>query len=141
MLAGLRKNIQTSYLFYILSLLVLLLLFLSSGYDLFHNHEPDLEHHQDCPAFQIYLLFSSTIIYHCVLCFILSVCAFLFLIQYNSEYSFFKYTYDSRAPPFQLIKNIGYHLKQKQISYYQNLKGRSLCLQAIKIGVFPYLSS
>lgn len=141
MFAEFRKNIQTSYLFYLICLFVFLLLLLSSGHDLFHNHEPDFEHHHDCPAFQIYLLFSSTIIYHCVFCFILSVCAFLFLIQYNSEYSFFKYTYDSRAPPFQIIKNIGCHLKQKQISYYQNLKGRSLCLRTIKIGVFPYLSS
>jgi len=140
MFAGLRKNIQTSYLFYILSLLVVLLFFLSSGHDLLHNHEPDLEDHHDCPAFQIYLLFSSAIVYYCAFCFIIGILTFVLLYQYNSVYSIFKYTFNSRAPPFQIFKSVSCNFKWKEISHYQNLKGSNLCLRTIEIGVFPYLS-
>ncbi len=85
---------------YLPILLVLLLLFLSSGHDLFHNHKPDLEHHHDCPAFQIVLSFSSIIVYYFIICFILSVCAFFPFVRQNVEYTSPRSDYHPRAPPF-----------------------------------------
>jgi len=64
MLIRLRKNIQTSLLFYLLYLLVFTLLFLSAGHEFMHNHEPDTEEHHDCPAYQIGILLNSLIIYY-----------------------------------------------------------------------------
>jgi len=119
------RNKNRVVFFFQVSLLVLLLLILSSGQDLFHNHEPDFKDHQDCPAFQIYLLFSSTIVSYCVFCFILSFCTVLLLVHCNSVYSLFKFTYDPRAPPFQIIQKSNRILKRNEALYYQNLKGTS----------------
>ncbi len=100
MFAGIRKSIQTRYLFYILSMLIVLMLVLSSGYNLLHNHEPDLKYHQDCSAYQISLLLSTIIVYYYTFGLVLCFLAFIYSYQYNIVYSFFKYTFNSRAPPF-----------------------------------------
>jgi hypothetical protein len=112
MLAGIRKNIQTGSLNYVIGLLVFLLLILGAGQDFFHNHKPDFEHHDDCPAFHLYLLFSSTIIFNCVYWFILLLLIILNLICCISDYLFFQKTYNSRAPPFQISKNLGSNSKR-----------------------------
>jgi len=122
MFAGIRKNIQTGYLNYIIGLLLFLLLFLSIGSDLFHNHKPDLECNDDCPAFHIYLLFSSTIIFYFIFWFILAIFTILILIRFNSNYLFTRRTNDSRAPPFQISENLNYNSKQNRILHHQNLK-------------------
>ena len=134
MLAKLRKNTQSSYLFGIVSILIVLLLFLSSGQDLLHNHKPDLKKHDDCPAHQIFLLFSSTIQYFITFSFLLLICVFVALFQLESAYSFFKYSFYSRAPPFQICQNIIVSLNatSQQITYVKKLKRRSLCLRTLK---------
>lgn len=58
----LRENIQTTLLFHLLYLLVFTLLFLSTGHEFMHNHEPDSHDHHDCPAYQIDFLLSSFVI-------------------------------------------------------------------------------
>ena len=128
MFAGIKKNIKTSN-YYLILLLIFLLLFLSSAQDLFHNHKPDLEHHQDCPAYQLYLLFSSSFIFEYFYCCILLIFLYLHLISFKSDYSFFNKTYNSRAPPFQIKKNFYFNLLPCRISYLWNLKGKHLCLQ------------
>jgi len=62
MLLRLRQNIQTRHLIHLVYLLVLILLFLSTGHELMHNHAPDTEEHEDCPAYQIEFLLNSLLI-------------------------------------------------------------------------------
>jgi hypothetical protein len=62
MLVRLRKNIQTSLLLHFLGLLVFTLFFFSTAHEFLHNHAPDLKEHSDCPAHQIEILISSSII-------------------------------------------------------------------------------
>jgi hypothetical protein len=59
MFLRLRQNIQTKKLLHVTYLIVFILLFLSAGQELMHNHEPDHKVHSDCPAHQIGLLFNS----------------------------------------------------------------------------------
>jgi len=138
MFAGIRKSIQTRYLFYILSILIILMLVLSSGFNLLHNHEPDFKYHQDCSAYQIYLLL-STIIVSCYT-FSLTICFLTFfqLCQHNTVDSFLKYTFNSRAPPFQILKNPGRYLKRQQFLQNQDLKRSNPCLRTLKFGAFPH---
>lgn len=104
MFAGIKKNIKTNN-HYLIVLLVFLLLLLGSGQELFHNHEPDLEHHHDCPAYQLYLLFSSILIFDCIFYFILLLIVALKLIHYEPNHSYFYKNHYSRAPPFPILKN------------------------------------
>lgn len=39
--------------------LIALVLFLSTGHDLFHNHQPDFENHEDCPVYQFLVVLGS----------------------------------------------------------------------------------
>jgi len=103
MFAGIIKNIRASNHYFIVLLLFLFLL-LGSGQELFHNHEPDLEHHHDCPAYQLYLLFSTILIFDCIFYFFIIILVTLGLIHYESNYSYFHSNYYSRAPPFQILK-------------------------------------
>ena len=105
MFAGIKKNIQMSN-HYLIVLLVLLLFLLGSGQELYHNHEFDLEHHHDCPAYQLYLLFSSILVFDCIFYFFILVLITLRLIHHQPNHSFFHRNYYSRAPPFQILKNI-----------------------------------
>ena len=83
-------------------LLIILVLLLSSGQDLFHNHAPGLEHHHhDCPAQQLYLLFNSVLIFNFVLFVLIIVFLILKSFDFDSKYGFFSKNYYSRAPPFQ----------------------------------------
>jgi hypothetical protein len=102
MLAGLRKNFQTSNI-YLCALLISLFLLLGSGQDLFHNHEPDLKHHHDCPGYQLNLLFSSVLIIDCVFFFIISLIVTLKYFQSEFHHAYFSDHYYSRAPPFQIL--------------------------------------
>jgi len=103
MFAGIRKRIKTSNLYFVTGLLVLLMLFLSIGQDLFHNHKPDLEQHDDCPAFHIYLLFSASIVFDCIYWFILLLLVVLNLTCYRPVFYYFQKTHNPRAPPFQIF--------------------------------------
>jgi len=134
MFAGIRKNIQTSTHYLILSL-VLLLLLLGSGQELLHNHEPDLENHHDCPVYQLGLLFSSILIFDCIYCFIIVILITLSLIHYEPSHSYFHKNYYSRAPPFQILKNFSLSPLKNRISKIQNLKGNNPCIQIVKGGV------
>jgi len=96
-----RKNIPAGFRLYLVGFLVILLLALSAGQELLHNHEADLEDHHDCPAHQLALLFSSTIIVYFVFSVLLSLCEFLFFPQFQISYSCFNCVFHSRAPPFQ----------------------------------------
>ena len=122
MFAGIRKYFQPSNLSLIV-LLVSLLLLLGSGQDLLHNHEPDLEHHHDCPAHQLYLLFSSILIFYCIFYFILSILVALKLILYEPDHSYFYKNHYSRAPPFQIPENFYLNPLKNRILNFQNLKG------------------
>jgi hypothetical protein len=133
MLATLRKNIQTSFLSCLLGSLVFLILLFSIGSDFFHNHKPDLEHHHDCPALQIYLIFTSVIVQYFVFHFILLSCAVILVIQYRAHHFFSSPTYQPRAPPFQIPVHSGYHLKRKQILHDKNLKGNNYVNRLDKI--------
>lgn len=139
MFTGIKKYIQTSS-YYSILFLVFLLLFLSTGQVLFHNHEPDLEHHHDCPAYQLYLLFSSTLIFECIYYLIILIFTYLCFISGKTKYTFFNKTYHSRAPPFQILKNIMLNSLKNRILNFQNLKGINPCIQILKGGVFLYLS-
>lgn len=101
MVTGLRKNIQGRFLLYPLYGLIFLWLVLSVGHELFHNHEPDLLSHQDCPAFQLYLLLNSTILVLWIFHFIFTICALFFINEYNVTYRFSNKTYFPRAPPLR----------------------------------------
>ncbi len=103
MLTAVRNNIQKSNPCWIISF-VFLLFFLGSGQELFHNHEPDLEHHHDCPAHQLYVLFGSILVFSCLFVLILSILATLAFIHVEADCSFFYTKYYSRAPPFQIWK-------------------------------------
>jgi hypothetical protein len=102
MFAGIRKNLRTGLLKWIIGLLVLLLLILGAGHEFFHNHRPDFEQHDDCPACHLYLLLSSVLIFDCIYCFILLILIILNLTRYIPDYLFFQETFNSRAPPFQI---------------------------------------
>jgi len=54
-----RNKLQTSYLRYAAASFIALMLFLSTGYDLFHNHQPDFEHHEDCPVYQFLIVLGA----------------------------------------------------------------------------------
>ena len=125
MLATLRTNIQTSFLSCLLASLVFLILFFSLGSDFLHNHKPDLEHHHDCPALQIYLIFTSVIVQYYVFHFILLSCAVILVIQYRAHHFFPSPTYHPRAPPFQIPVHSSCHLKRKQIFHDKILKGNN----------------
>jgi hypothetical protein len=109
MLATMRKAIQASFLSYLVGSLVFVVLLLTLGQGLLHNHEPDLEHHHDCPAFEIYLIFSSVIVQYCLFFFVLICCAFVAPIEYFSAYLFFAAPHDPRAPPFQIPASLVQH--------------------------------
>lgn len=119
-------------------LLVFLLLLLGSGQNLFHNHEPDLEHHYNCPAYQLYLLFISILILDFIFFFIISILTILRLIHYETYHSYFYRNHHSRAPPFQILKNIMLNSLKNRILYFQNLKGINPCIQILKGGVRLY---
>jgi len=91
---------------FLIALLVFLILFLSSGHDLFHNHEPDLKHHHDCPAHQLYLLFQSIFIFVFIFLFLRFkfVCSIIIECGYVQKYG--NYNYYSRAPPFEKLKTL-----------------------------------
>ena len=128
MFTGIRKNIQTSKHYLVLSLVFLLLL-LCSGQELFHNHEPDLEHHHDCPAYQLYLLFSSILFLDCIYYLLLLIFVTLIFICCEQDHSFYYRNYHSRAPPFQILKIFNLNPLQNQILIHQNLKGCYSCIQ------------
>ncbi len=137
MFAGINKNIKSNN-HHLIILLVFLLLLLGFGQELFHNHEPDLEHHHDCPAYQLYLLFSSILIFDCIFYFIILIIAALKLIRYEPNHSYFYKNYYSRAPPFQILKNFYLYALKNLILNLQNLKGINPCIQILNGGVRPY---
>jgi hypothetical protein len=117
---------------------VSLLLLLGSGQDLLHNHEPDLEHHHDCPAYQLYLLFSSILVFFCIFYFFIFTLLTLRLILCKPNHSYFNRNYYSRAPPFHILKNISLNSLKNRILNFQNLKGTSPCIQILNGGVHLY---
>jgi len=137
MLSKIRKNIKTSNS-YSVFFFVFLLFLLSAGQDLFHNHEPDLIDHDDCPAYQLYLLFSSTLLVEYLFCFILLLFVTSNFIDCQPEYSFFHINHNSRAPPFQILINCYLRKLQNRILILQNLKGKKPCLQILEGGVRRY---
>jgi hypothetical protein len=101
MLIAINKKIQSGYLCSALYFLALLLLILGVGVDLFHNHEPDLIHHDDCSVCLIIIMLSG--IYISII-----VIAFVALpnnpVAFNSVSVFsvlLNRACDSRAPPFK----------------------------------------
>ena len=111
--------------FCFVGLLLFLVLFFNLGQDLLHNHEPDFEHHHDCPAFHIYLLFSSALVVNCIYWIILSILAILSLKCCNPNFLDFQKIYNPRAPPFQISENLDNYLLQNRILHFQNLKGNN----------------
>jgi len=134
MFAGITENKKTNN-HYLIVLLVFLLLLLGSGQELFHNHEPDLEHHHDCPAYQLYLLFSSILIFDCIFYFFIFILVTLRLIHYEPNHSYFNRNYYSRAPPFQILKKISLNSLKTRILDFQYLKGINPCIQILNGGV------
>ncbi len=99
MLIRLKQNIQTKHLFYLLYLLVFTLLFLSTGHEFMHNHEPDTEEHHDCPAYQIEFLLSSFIIHYY---FFAVTIIFIVVLTFRPSHIIDSTTprgIDARAPP------------------------------------------
>ncbi len=109
MFAGITKNLKTNN-HYLIVLLVFLLLLLGSGQELFHNHDPDFEHHHDCPAYHLYLLFSSILIFGCIFYFFIFILLTLSLLHYTPNQLYFFSNYYSCAPSFQILKNISLNL-------------------------------
>ena len=109
MFIRLRENIQRRFLFNLLILFIFLLLFLSVGHDFLHNHEPDLKYHHDCPAHQIFLIFSSAIVFNFILCIFLLVWLYHSIIKLYSICTFNYCIYESRAPPFLYFLKIKQH--------------------------------
>jgi hypothetical protein len=134
MFARIRKNIQTNN-HNLIVLLVFLLLLLSSGQELFHNHDPDFEHHHDCPAYQLFLLFGAILIFDCIFSFLFLIFITLKLIQFEPNHSYFYNTYYSRAPPFQILKNFSLYSMKHRILNFQNLEGNNPCIQILNGGV------
>jgi len=139
MLSEIRKNIKTSNCYSVL-FFVFLLFLLNTGQDLLHNHEPDLIDHDDCPAHQLYLLFSSTLLFDHLFCFILLLFVTLNFIYCQLKYSFFHINYNSHAPPFQILINCSLRKLQNRMLILQNLKGIKPCIQVLEGGVRRYSS-
>jgi hypothetical protein len=85
--------------------LLFLMLLLGAGQEYVHDHEPDLEHHHDCPAYQLYLLFSLIFICFCVFWFLFLLLVVFQVLSSHLNYSAFYRHYFSRAPPFRIVKN------------------------------------
>ena len=88
MVTGIRKNHFKPSVSLIIGLACLLLL-LSTGQDLFHNHEPDSDSHHECPAYQIYLMLSAAIVFDCTCRFFLLLVLIFKRIFRQAEYSNF----------------------------------------------------
>ena len=140
MVSSIRKNIQASNL-YLIVLLLSVLLLLGLGQDLFHNHKFDLKHHYDCPAYHLYLLFSSILIFFSIYFFSIFILISFGFIHSKLKHSCYYNIVHSRAPPFQILKNVKLYLLKTGILYFQNLKGNKLCIQGTKGGVRLYFSS
>lgn len=99
MYLGIRKNHFKPSASLLIGLACLLIL-LSAGQDLFHNHHPDSDAHQDCPAYQIYLMFSAAIVVDCTYRFFFLIVLFFKQIFCQSGHAIFHLCHHSRAPPF-----------------------------------------
>lgn len=97
-----KKHFKTSAA--LLVGLACLLLFLSIGQDLFHNHEADSDTHHECPAYQIFLMLSAAIVVDCMCRFFFLVVLFFKRIFRPSDDSIFRLSHHSRAPPFRVLK-------------------------------------
>ncbi|GEM_PF-3094318 len=99
MLVRLRQNIQTKHLFYLLYLLVITLLFLSTGHEFMHNHKPDRKEHSDCAAYQIGFLLNSIIVYYFFFFVTILLILFLTLPDIHILGTAFRCYISGRAPP------------------------------------------
>ena len=89
--------------------LILLIFLFSTGFDFFHNHEPDLKVHHDCPAYHIFILLNSILI--TFLIFLFSSPFYFYLTAKKGKLPHKNYLkpYNSRDPPenfWFLHKNI-----------------------------------
>lgn len=99
---GLKKYFNSSSLLPLVVFLISMITLLTAGQQLLHNHEVDLQEHDDCPAFHLFILFSSTILCYYFLILVLSFFTYLVFRNFLSFYFFLSPVYYSRAPPFQL---------------------------------------
>lgn len=99
MKTGTIKNIQKNN-HYLIVLLILLLLVLGSGQELLHNHKADSEHHHDCPAYHLFLLFSSILIFNFIFFVTIQRFSSLKFIRYEAICIYIYKYYHPRAPPF-----------------------------------------
>lgn len=101
MFTNLRKKFQKRSLLYLIYGPIILLMIMSAGHDLFHNHEPDLFRHHDCPAFHLYLLLTTMILFIWIFFTVFALYAIIFISEYKFVCCLTNDIYFSRAPPLQ----------------------------------------
>jgi len=101
MIKEFRKYFQNKLLFLPLIVIVLLLV-LSSGYNFFHNHEPDFKKHEDCPAHQLHLLLCSILIFIWTFNFVSLLFNVLKIYRTKNKKQYLFKSPQARSPPIQL---------------------------------------
>ena len=102
MLINLKKHINSGYLTYFTLAFLLLLVFFTAGSNFLHNHEPDFKIHQNCPAHQLFLLFTNVLVFALIF-FIIQKTSLAFIIFYEERYSFHSAKpHAPRAPPLSI---------------------------------------
>ena len=102
MILKIQADIKNGGLVYLTVGLLFLLVFFSAGIDFLHNHEPDFQIHQDCPAHQLYILFNSILIFLLIVYFREIIFSYLLLWVYKRPFLQFTRVNNSRGPPFQI---------------------------------------
>jgi hypothetical protein len=101
-----QKIFQHNLAKYASGSIVFLLLFLSTGYDFFHNHDADFEKHGECPVYHFLIVLSSVGIPGALV-------FKIFIYRETSLFTYidpFKYGYDKiingiRGPPASFLSH------------------------------------